>query len=93
MITLSARLENRITEVLTRVEPVGIPGLGQKLLRSGWIVGGDRRPPVEIEGGRDDTAGDPGIPSALCLVDGVTIAGVVGGEAPRRSCQGDFGSH
>src|SRR5207253_10444337 len=75
--------------VVPCVEDVGIAGLREELLGTGWIVGSGGRLPEELAGARDDAAVDPGKAQRLRLIDGLAIDGLRGGQpyapiVPRR---------
>jgi len=78
-----------VAEVVTGVEAVRVAGLGQELLGAGGIVRVAGRLPVELEAAGHDPEGDLRESEGVRLVDGLTVDGVIRGEAhapvvPRR---------
>ena len=72
---------DHIARELTRVEPIRISGLGQKLLRPGHVVGVRGRRPVVLHRRGDEAGAHLAEPEIDGLVDGLAIDGMVGGQA------------
>src|SRR5262249_56513895 len=63
------RRVEHVREERPPVEAIGVPGLGQKPLRSRWIVLVERRRPGEVECPGNDARGDTRQPQWLRLVE------------------------